>query len=263
MCKLKAKIFCLCNDPHVVMCFNHIRNHTGGRSCHCLKSLQAHEDKLFLTLVKNTIRAIINHLISATFADLKKQGKSYIQKIALETQSKRMQSLKEINVNNQRIRFNNQQFLRYITQCKKIGEQIKADFIENFFSSIMNIFILDTFIKKKLIFVYDAIKKRSLGIRIVLINNSIYQGEIENNLPEGTGVLKYPCGGVYSGEFQYGQPEGRGVLKYCNGAVYEGEFKGGKFEGRGFLKYSDGSVYDGYFQRGEPEGRGVLKRHYR
>ena len=138
MCKAKARIFCLCINPHIVMCYNHIRNHTCGRNYHRLKSLAAHQDKLFLSLFKSTISAITNHIISYTAAHFTKNYRKYINKVTVALQSEQIaQYLKESNINNQEILLKSQQLLNYITDFKKkyqkMREQGQVNYIVEFF----------------------------------------------------------------------------------------------------------------------------------
>ena len=47
----------------------------------------------------------------------------------------------------------------------------------------------------------------------------------------------------YEGEVEEDQPNGEGFLKFRNGDVLEGTFKAGVCEGRGRMIKSDGSFY--------------------
>lgn len=62
--------------------------------------------------------------------------------------------------------------------------------------------------------------------------------------------FKY-VGGIYDGEIEDGLPNGRGVFRYPNGNIYDGEFKNGNLHGHGILYQKSGMVIDGEFENGE------------
>jgi hypothetical protein len=108
-----------------------------------------------------------------------------------------------------------------------------------------------------------------------------FQGKLNaNNLPHGTGIMKYSDGRVYSGEWKDGRWHGKGRATFSNGDVFEGmyyedqrhglgiyqwndgrEFKGGFFNdqrsGHGEYTWPDGAKYSGEFQKGLRHGEGT------
>ena len=59
---------------------------------------------------------------------------------------------------------------------------------------------------------------------VALPNGSLYQGELLNSKPHGTGQLKSPSIGVYEGRFVDGLRAGKGKMFYTNGEFYNGEW---------------------------------------
>lgn len=109
-----------------------------------------------------------------------------------------------------------------------------------------------------------------------------FEGEINtaDNLPHGTGVMKYSDGRVYAGEWKGGRWHGKGRATFSNGDVFEGmyyedqrhglgtyqwadgrEFKGGFVNdqryGDGDYTWPDGAKYSGEFQKGLRHGEGT------
>ena len=56
----------------------------------------------------------------------------------------------------------------------------------------------------------------------------IYEGEVENGVPNGVGILIYPEGNTYIGDFKDGVPNGQGTFTWSDGDKYVGEFKDDK-----------------------------------
>lgn len=72
------------------------------------------------------------------------------------------------------------------------------------------------------------------------------------------GVKDLGKGVMYEGEMQDDKPNGHGVCRWENGRLYEGQFEGGRMHGRGRLHASDGRTYEGTFVANKPHGWGVL-----
>ena len=87
MCESRARIICMCTNPHVVMCFEHIRTHTGGRSFHRLRSFEAYQNQKLIRLAMKTITSIKQHTISATLKELQGQAKNEIKEVSLSIES--------------------------------------------------------------------------------------------------------------------------------------------------------------------------------
>lgn len=60
------------------------------------------------------------------------------------------------------------------------------------------------------------------------IDKGLYQGQCENNLPHGQGVMKYSNGEYYEGNFQQGLRDGYGIQYLTDGAELKGQFCSGK-----------------------------------
>ena len=56
----------------------------------------------------------------------------------------------------------------------------------------------------------------------------IYEGEIENDKPNGWGTFTYPSGSIYEGEFKEGKFHGQGTFTSIEGKKGVGEFKENK-----------------------------------
>ena len=89
------------------------------------------------------------------------------------------------------------------------------------------------------------------------INGEVYDGEWENDLKSGFGVLKN-AEGTYQGRFMNDKYEGDGSFTYKNGDKYEGSWQEGRKQGMGRFEKSTGEVYIGNFDRDVYEGGGQL-----
>jgi hypothetical protein len=74
-----------------------------------------------------------------------------------------------------------------------------------------------------------------------------YQGHWANDLPNGTGTLKYQSGQEYRGEFHNALMQGFGHLTYANGDVRRGHFIQNKREGEFILVTANGRRYKEQF----------------
>lgn len=83
-----------------------------------------------------------------------------------------------------------------------------------------------------------------------LPDGAVYDGDIEDNLFHGDGVLTWPDGRTYAGEFQHGLMTGQGRLEDRDGCVMEGAFVDGVLHGEGSY-LCDEARYHGTFQNGE------------
>ncbi len=85
-----------------------------------------------------------------------------------------------------------------------------------------------------------------------------YEGDVENRIPNGLGIIFYPDGQKYEGELKDGNSHGQGTYTYHNGVKYEGEWKDGERNGQGTYTFSDGMKYIGEFKDGRINGQGTL-----
>jgi hypothetical protein len=79
-----------------------------------------------------------------------------------------------------------------------------------------------------------------------------YQGEVENGVPNGLGILIYPNGDKYVGEYKDGVRNGQGTYTFgkegWKGDKYVGEWKDGIMSGQGTYTYNDGRKYVGEYK---------------
>ena len=112
-----------------------------------------------------------------------------------------------------------------------------------------------------------------------LDDNSVYEGALEEGVPNGFGTAKYSngdtklgkwedgkfikgvvkmrckyginSGGLYEGDWKNGQPNGEGQMNYNHGK-YKGQWKDGKRHGQGLMTYANGDVFSGKWENDEP-----------
>jgi len=73
-------------------------------------------------------------------------------------------------------------------------------------------------------------------------DNSKYEGEIENDIPNGQGTLTGFEGWRYVGEWKNGEENGQGTMIYSNGRKYVGGWKDGLYDGKGIVTYPNGEI---------------------
>jgi hypothetical protein len=84
-----------------------------------------------------------------------------------------------------------------------------------------------------------------------------FKGELNaNNLPHGTGMMKYSDGRVYSGEWKDGRWHGMGRATFSNGDVFEGMYFEDQRHGLGSYQWSDGREFEGGFVNDQRSGQG-------
>ena len=94
--------------------------------------------------------------------------------------------------------------------------------------------------------------------KIILPNNSIYEGYLINNEFEGYGEYRSHEYN-YFGYFSCGKKNGKGKLEdFEKKLEYTGDFKDNMKDGYGEEKYQDGSVYIGQFKKNMKNGNGNL-----
>jgi hypothetical protein len=96
-------------------------------------------------------------------------------------------------------------------------------------------------------------------------NNYIlsYEGDFENGVIEGNGILKNEeTGSEYKGGFKNNVFDGKGVFKWGKSGIikYDGEYKNGKKNGNG--TYSTPQMkFSGNWNEGEPHGLGLINKN--
>lgn len=84
-----------------------------------------------------------------------------------------------------------------------------------------------------------------------------FEGELNtNNLPHGTGTMKYSDGRVYAGEWKDGRWHGKGRATFSNGDVFEGMYYEDQRHGLGIYQWSDGREFKGGFVNDQRSGEG-------
>merc|ERR1719345_445593 len=87
----------------------------------------------------------------------------------------------------------------------------------------------------------------------------LYQGQLEDQMKHGAGVLHYDFGNVrlvYKGDFVHNKKHGRGVLTWTQN-MYEGQFANGEFHGQGCMTWANGNQYVGEYVNGNKHGVGT------
>ena len=88
--------------------------------------------------------------------------------------------------------------------------------------------------------------------------NVVFEGDFQDNLPEGTGVKVSFCKERYEGDFCAGKKHGNGEQKQEGVYHYIGSFKNDMYDGEGEYVYEDGTGrhYQGNWENGKYHGQG-------
>ena len=106
-------------------------------------------------------------------------------------------------------------------------------------------------------------KRQGKGIEYYKNGGIKYDGDWNNDLPEGNGKLIEKDGDYYIGEFKNGLKHGKGKeYKKSGDLIYEGDFINGKREGTGKLIHEDKTYYEGEFKDGFKHGEGKTFTQY-
>jgi len=102
------------------------------------------------------------------------------------------------------------------------------------------------------------INKENKKQKIILSDQSVYEGEIKDNKFEGKGEYRTKDYKYY-GDFSSGKRHGKGNLEdFEKNIKYKGDFRNNMKEGYGEEKYLDGSIYKGEFKEDLKHGKGTL-----
>lgn len=86
-----------------------------------------------------------------------------------------------------------------------------------------------------------------------------FLGEFKSGHRKGQGLLKYlESHNQYEGNFEDDKPNGFGVFKWAHGDDYTGNFVNGLLHGVGKYSWKNGDNYEGSFSNGLKEGYGIL-----
>ena len=95
--------------------------------------------------------------------------------------------------------------------------------------------------------------KEGYGI-LQYVNGERYEGAWKNNFAHGHGTLLYADGDKYVGDWTEGKKSGIGELLYVNGDKFHGSWVDDKASGEGVLEYANGDVYDGDWSNDQRHG---------
>ena len=94
--------------------------------------------------------------------------------------------------------------------------------------------------------------------RIFFPNKDIYEGEINNSIPEGKGKFFFSNNDIYEGDFKNGEMNGKGYFLFEDNTKYEGNIENGLFKGMGNMKWNNGIEYIGNFLDSSLCGEGII-----
>ena len=86
-----------------------------------------------------------------------------------------------------------------------------------------------------------------------------YEGDLDGDVPHGSGSLIYSDGSRYDGSFESGKRSGYGTLHWSNGDKYCGDFQIGTYLGKGRFTWANGDAFEGIYRDGLRHGEGLLK----
>lgn len=86
----------------------------------------------------------------------------------------------------------------------------------------------------------------------------MYRGYMRNNEEKcGPGTFKWDNESVFNGEFDDDQPQGFGKIVHKDGSYYEGRWRYGQAnDAKGFYRFPNGTTYEGEFEAGTMSGDG-------
>lgn len=89
-------------------------------------------------------------------------------------------------------------------------------------------------------------------------DGAVYEGNMENYIPNGKGKYTTKKQDVYEGDFLDDHFSGQGTMNYKNGVTYSGNWKNDKQNGFGLKKFSNKSFYEGQFVDNMMQGQGTF-----
>lgn len=84
--------------------------------------------------------------------------------------------------------------------------------------------------------------------KVILANGNVYEGNFNQGLPNGKGIMRYTNGDKYLGRWQHGKRSGEGKLIQRNGDSYVGEWAFDKKNGKGRITKKDGTITRGIWE---------------
>jgi len=96
--------------------------------------------------------------------------------------------------------------------------------------------------------------------KVAYPNRSCYEGQFNNYMRHGQGVLTLSDGTRYVAQWKNDERHGEGKEFCPDGTTFEGHYVAGMRHGYGVMKWPEGSKYSGMFERGRANGQGELLR---
>jgi hypothetical protein len=93
---------------------------------------------------------------------------------------------------------------------------------------------------------------------VIRYTDAIYVGDKQNNMPNGTGIMKFNDGDQYIGSFLNGKFDGKGKYIWINGYSYDGDWVNGLKQGIGKSIDNQGNIFEGQFNNDLPNGKGKI-----
>lgn len=104
--------------------------------------------------------------------------------------------------------------------------------------------------------------KEETGLDALEEGQEIYEGQFcEQGSRKGFGSLKVKKGKnlyAYNGEFEEGVKSGKGVMIWGDGRQFRGQFIEDKLHGEGSMTWPDGSRYIGQYENNQKHGTGIF-----
>jgi len=89
------------------------------------------------------------------------------------------------------------------------------------------------------------------------MQNYTYEGEFQNDLKHGTGVLEWDDGRRFEGGFVNGKFHGSAIMHWPDGRRYIGQYCEDRKHGQGTFSWQDGRRYEGQWVQGKRQGIGT------
>jgi hypothetical protein len=93
--------------------------------------------------------------------------------------------------------------------------------------------------------------------KIEYIDNSVYQGQILNWVPHGSGIMKNPNGSKFEGTWVAGTKD-YGSYTTETGNIIEGKWENDEIKDTGTFYFTNGKIYKGQMEKNEANGIGYL-----
>ena len=114
--------------------------------------------------------------------------------------------------------------------------------------------------KKKIVIEGFWSKGDNICGRIFFRNKDIYEGAINNSLPNGKGELCMGNGDIYRGQFENGEMIFGEVIYKDDGTRYKGKIENGFFQGEGKMTWGNNIEYKGNFENSMLSGNGKITK---